>query len=401
MTNKTLESRLVASSQGFATMPGHALVVLNERDGGRTLQQTVMPGGKFRKPLLLRGTLLPYHVSLDDHRNHTFPYRLLHVDGVHSFSLQFDLRYRVLRGSPHLLVEHLDADPLGSIEEEIKRVLSPPVRRLDWAQIQAQHDVTAIAVESSSVDDSGELVVNMDRIKIYARSFGIDVRQVAVSRHLEEIDKTVARSAIKHAEEVELRTIKVLSIHDQEREDQARFTAEHNRKIARAVQDASVNQAENIGRWMAGLGDAMETIGRGARSIPEIRNQLGQMRGIGDMIPGSANGHDGGVALLQPAGGQALLGAGARATAFDGPARNIGDVLSRACEVAAELPAPEQRRFLAAVLRLQAAHMVEASDEIEQRRAELLELHRVHAQDMRDDHSDFIADLVRPRRSAY
>lgn len=403
MTNKTLENRIVSSSQGFATMPGHALVVLNERDGGRTLQQTLMPGEKFRKPLLLRGTLLPYHVALDDRRSHTFGCRLLHVDGVHAFSLQFELRYCVLRDSPHLVVEHLDADPLGKIEEEIKRVLSPPVRRLGWAAIRAQPDVTAVAVESSGVDDSGELVVNMDRIKIYARSFGIDVRQVAVSRHLEEADLKVVRSEIEHADEVQLRTIRVQSIYDQQREGEAEIIVEQNLKTTRAVQSAGANQAVNLERYTAGLGVAMETIGRDARSISEIRNQLGQMRGLADMLPGSVNGHNGGAALPQPANGRALLGSGARGTAFDGPTRNIGDVLSRACEVAAGLQAPEaeQRRFLATVLRLQAAHMVEASDEIEQRRAELQDLHRAHAQDMQDDHSDFIVALVRPRRSTY
>jgi hypothetical protein len=105
-------------------------------------------------------------------------------------------------------------------------------------------------------------------------------------------------------------------------------------------------------------------------------------------------------AMPAPHRGGLMLPA-ATPSSLEAPGRNAETVLQRAYEVAAALPAaePEQRRFLAAILRLQAARMAAAGDdEIEKCRTELQELHRAHALDMHEDHTKFIADLVQSSR---
>jgi hypothetical protein len=408
-TNKTLNRGLVTPTQGFATIAYHALVVINERDGGRTVQQTLDPDkpDKFRRPLLLRGTLVSYHVALDERLRHTFGWKVSHGDGVHSFSVQFDLSYRVLRDSPHLLVLRLEDDPLGSIEDEIKRILSAPLRALDWSVIQDHANVTPFTVPAKSIDDGGDLVVNMERIRIYGRSFGIDVRQIGVTRYLETVDVEVRRSELEIAKKAKLRDHTIQGIYDQQREDEARLVVEHKLATSAALHNARTNSAKIIEEYAAGTRDAIRGITSSAKSISEIASQLRQVKDVAEiaqrMVPGFADGSEGGVKwvpLLPSDKTSPMLGSGAPPTAFEGPARNVEDVMARAYEVAAALPVneAEQRQFLAAVLRLQAARMVEADGgELEKHRSELQELHRVHAQDMREEHSRFVAELVRVR----
>src|ERR1051325_3856004 len=445
--NKTRSSKIVMNSDGFATIAGHALVVINERDGGKTLQQTVVPGEKFRRPLLARGTLLPYQVVLDDRLRHDFACRLPHIDGVHQFTLNFELRYRVLRESPHLVVMRLDADPLGSIEDEIKRIVGGPLPALDWERIATRPNLSSYAVDTASVDDSGELVVNIERIRIYARGFGIDVRNLAVGRHLDEGDLDAVRRQITHdkdrerdrdllrdrlekmaaekqeeiakhrnaadlavvkdkidiAKEAELADHAVQRFESQKREEAAKLAVAQELDTTRALNNAQVNRAKILEEYTAGIRDAVRGIASSTKSIPDIGVQLRQVKDIAAIAQDMGLNRDTGTGVGLPAGTAGLLGDGNAPTwtAFQGPARNIEDTLARACQIAAVLPAsePQQRRFLATILRLLAARMVEAGDaEIEKHRLELVEIHRAYAQDMREDHSSFVGELARVRR---
>ena len=482
MRNKTLDSRLVASSPGFAADAHHALVVIHERDGGRALHQVVHPGEKFRRPLLVRGTLLPYQVALDDRRRHDFGCRVLHVDGVRTFTLHIELRYRVLPDGAHLPVMRLDADPLGAVEGEIKLIVAAQVRGLAWAVIEQQANLTAFAVDARSVDDNGELHANLERIRSFARGFGIDVRQVAVGRHLDEGDLdnvrraieltkdvqvrddrirrmrderrehearhevdaelAVARSEIDLVKEERLRTHAIQRVRDEQREAEARYAvaaelalvrdevdfarqsklrahtlqriqddqreaearlvAEHQLETRRAKESAIANAAKILEGYTAGTREAVLRITGDARSIPEIERQLLDAQRLVGVAQAIVSGADdvGGGASFGHGHVTRQLGAASGATAFHGPARNLEDVLTRACEVAAALRTTEreQRQFLAAVLRLQAARLVEAeASEVESHRAEVDRISRVHAQDLPEDHLQFLATLVNAR----
>jgi hypothetical protein len=442
--NKTLTKKIVAASPGFGTIAGHALVVVIERDGGRTHYQTVTPEQKFQRPWMSRGTLLPYQVTLDQQLRHKFFSVLSHSDSIHTFTVTFELSYRVLRDSLHVVVTRLDKDPLGSVEEEIKRVLSAPLRALPWPVIHDHEDLKGFAVDATGVDDSGEVIVNRERLRIYGRSFGIDIRDVSVARTLHEPDLETWRREQKLAKERQDRDERIWRLRDETREEkvkyalgtelaitqseldlakdakltehaikraydqkpleEAKLAIERELETTRALNNAHINWAQTVEQYAAGARQAVRDIASSTKTIPEFGNQIRQISDITAFAPTLLTGRtaagDTGPPF-PPGNGAALLEEGSRWTAFQGPARNIEDVLARACEVAAALPAPEpeQRRCLATVLRLQAARMMEDAAEVERLCRELHDIHLAHAQDMEDKHSHFLADLARDRRS--
>lgn len=405
--NKTLNSGIILPAQSHGHIPHHALVVLRERDGGRTLLQTVMPGKKFRKPWYVGGTLAFYHVSLDARLRHEFGYRLLHSDDVHAFTLRFQLSYRVLHEHVDLPVTHLGADPLNKIEEEITRVLTGSIRMLDWSVIEDNTDLTALAVDALSMDDNGDLVANLEQIRIHARYFGFDVRRIAITRHLDEADLELVRRRIEAEKQAQLRTLTIRSIFDQQREEEAKLTVQHEHARHDALYGAQTNVIKVLGAATAGSAVASGAIAEGATSFPQIGThlqQLGQIAETAQRVMPIVHGREyaSDSAMSAPPRGSLMLPA-ATSSPLETPGRNAEAVLQRAYEVAAALPVPEpeQRQFLAAILRLQAARMaVAGDDEIEKCRTELQELHRAHALDMHEDHTKFIADLVQSDRSA-
>lgn len=406
-TNRTLEQRIVASSPGFAPLSGHMLVVVDEKEGGKTLHQAVSPNEKFRRPLLGRGTLHPYQVTLDERLRHRFSHKVAHTDGGHTLTLHFELSYRVLRDSPHLVVMRLDEDPLGSVEKEIMRVLPGPIRLLPWAEIETQPDMTAVATESSSIDDDGEQIANLERVRIHARNFGIDVRTVQVTRELDEADRKSITGKIALDRTVIDRDYKIKAMHDETREEEARISIKYQLETRTNVESARAGTAKILVDYATGTGESVRAITGSAKSMAEIAGQLrqaGEIRELAqNMLPDVNGGSRDRSAAPSSSNGQHLLVAGPR-TSFDGPARKIEDVLVRACEVASALRVKdrEQRRFLATVLRLQAERIDEAEDgEIKKLCAELEDLHRPHAQDMREDHASFIAELLRGRRPSH
>src|SRR5262245_38252563 len=136
MKNQTLSNGVVIPAEALATIPGHALVIVDQRGGGAKHLQTALPGEKLNLPLIGRKHLLGHHVRLDDRLRHSFVIRQVHEDGLHGFSLEVTLYFRVLKDDKQLIALRIDDDPLRRIEEEGKLILPAPVRAMSWEALR-------------------------------------------------------------------------------------------------------------------------------------------------------------------------------------------------------------------------------------------------------------------------
>lgn len=411
--NKTRDRGLVKPSEGFATLAGHVLVIVNEADGGRQLRQLVLPGGKAKGLFFSRGGLAAYQVTLDEHLRTRFVTKQLHSDAIHAYSLEFSLSFRVLPEQPELIVLRFDDDPLLRVEDEVKRVLCPQVGALPWSLVEGENDLTRHVIGERSVDDSSELVQNAERLRAFARTWGIDLRRVEVARHLDEDDLQLAREREAAKRESLLRTTKIEKLYDQSREEVAKYEVEcsigakrleveRELGLKKAQYDAQVDLAKLPAAWARGTEEAIHDISRKPGSFYEINLQLQQAMQLADSVVPL------GASYARSERGAAELGPGVsntpRLTAASPSPRaardSVRSTLEYACDVAAALPCDEkeQQRFLGAMLRVLASVLAESSD-VEEAKQRLTELHGRYAQDMAEPHSQFVQSLGRRPRA--
>jgi hypothetical protein len=400
MTNKTIQTRVVTAASSFTTIADHALVIVNEAKGGRVHQQTVMPGEKPKISIFGRDSLVGYHVTLDERLRHEFGSQHLHFGGVHTFSLRFFFSFRVARDNLQAIVLRLPQDPVALIEEEAKRVLAGPVVRLPWDFIDQNDDMTQVATEARSLDDSGEYVINGERLRAYAHALGIEIRLVQVVRHLDDRDREVARAEEEHKRASGKRSTAVSEILDEARIGEAKIVAKSRIDQAAAHAEMQAHLTGVVNDALGGMRVATKGITESARSFADIQTQLVQARGVVETARGfgpaltAANGEA--RPLSSTESELLLIGAGDAAEPGAG-SRNFGAIFARASEVCAALPCKQESdrdRFLAAILKLLAARLEARADEEARAAKHLADLHVRYAQDMQEAHNRFVSALT-------
>jgi hypothetical protein len=396
MTNKTLEQRVVRPAEGFATLAGHALVIANEAGGGRKHVQTFMPGEKVKLPWL-RSELSGYHVALDEYLRSAFGSAHLHRDGVHSFTLAFELEYRVLSAQPWLIALRSAEDPLAKLEQEVKRVLGTQLSALPWKVLESRSDWGHELMRLQSLADNGEMVLNSERLRAYASEWGIELRQVSVARHLSEEDVEVGKKSASLERKRELVGLEIADRKLQGELESTEIDIKSDLDVKRAQAETRVATASLPKQYIDGTKLALLEVSSKASSFHEIHRGFQHALQIADSVARAGAGYGRGETANFELGAGSIgstlqLGPGGLPAASAG----LTATLQSACEVAAGLVCPEgdRKRFLGAMLRV-VAGTLDGADDVDETRRRLTELHALYAQDMSDDHSSFVQHLRR------
>jgi hypothetical protein len=395
MTNKTLEQRIVRPAEGFATLAGHALVIANEAGGGRKHVQTFMPGEKVKLPWR-RSELGGYHVALDEYLRSSFGSAHLHRDGVHSFTLAFELEFRVLATQPWIIALRSPDDPLGKLEQETKRVLGTQLSALEWKVLESRSDWGHELMRLQSLADNGEMVLNSERLRAFASEWGIELRQVSVVRHLSDEDIEVGKRSASLERKRDLVGLEVADRKLQSELESTEIDLKTELDVKRAQAETRVATASLPKQYIDGTKVALLEVSSKASSFHEIHRGFQQALHIADSVAragaGYARGETASFELGAGSTSTLQLGPGGHPTAGAG----LTATLQSACEVAAGLVCPEgdRKRFLGAMLRV-VAGTLDGADDINDTRRRLSELHALYAQDMSDDHSSFVQHLGR------
>jgi hypothetical protein len=395
MTNKTLEERIVRPAEGFATLAGHALVIANEAGGGRKHVQTFMPGEKVKLPWR-RSELSGYHVTMNEYLRSKFGSAHLHRDEVHSFTLAFELEFRVLATQPWIIALRSPDDPLAKVEQEIKRVLGTQLSALEWKALESRSDWGHELMRLQSLADNGEMVLNSERLRAFASEWGIELRQVSVVRHLSDEDLEIRQKGVTIERDEHLAALKIKEIDIESMVKSHEIKSRGDLDVLTTQQETRVATASLPKQYIDGTKAALLEVSSKASSFHEIQRGFQHALQIADSVAiasaGYARGQTASFELGAGSTSALQLGPGGNPTAGAG----LTATLQSACEVAAGLICPEgdRKRFLGAMLRV-VAGTLDGADDIDDTRRRLTELHALYAQDMPDDHSSFVQHLGR------
>jgi hypothetical protein len=219
-SNLTEEQRVAWRIQGVGPDPAHTLVVFKQNGTGRALNKVLAPGEVLRVGWLdSRDSYTAYAVSNDENLRHSFSRKYQAAGQAWTFTLHFELDFRV--ADPRALALKLEGgDPLRSLEDEVARVLNTTARHLPWeAFLNESTDFGLRLLEAESTEGLGEKRLNFDRLRSFAASLGLLLRNVEVTRSL--------------TEEVIQAEIKVREIARQKMIDDAAERAEQEQELVR------------------------------------------------------------------------------------------------------------------------------------------------------------------------
>ncbi|MEM7251942.1 MAG: hypothetical protein AAF493_10995 [Pseudomonadota bacterium] len=277
-TNLTLSEEIVVRAEAFVTKPEHDLVIMRERDDGREFFTIVQAGGRF-KPRLRdkRRELSGYHVSRGKRRRYSFRRATVHVDGVHTFDVTFEMRYSVT--DAQRVVERLFEDPLSIIREEIADAVSADIRSLEWQFVEATPELTS-TVRSMTTESGGDYVNLLEHFKDVAADYGVEIDSLIVGRALHEDDVSVVR----HEIELDRSEAKADLTHEAAKSGEARDAEIKTLRFELAreserVEDLNRMQRQirnSVGDFVQSLADSANQMAANATSIPELGKLVAQ-----------------------------------------------------------------------------------------------------------------------------
>lgn len=187
--NLTRERRVVIERKDTSPHPGHAIVIFKRIGGGMMFRRVVMRSKTFRWGLLGSGTrYAAYGVSLDPNLQIQFASRVDLEDLIHSINVDFRVGYEV--SSPQIVVERLESDPLGRLQDHIQEVIGRELASNSWQRIIDDFD----SVRREVLNARGHA---MNEVRRLAEDMGIRIKAVNLVIHLLEADADVLRTPEK------------------------------------------------------------------------------------------------------------------------------------------------------------------------------------------------------------
>lgn len=185
----TEERRVAWRVQGVGPDPAHTLVIFKKVGAGRTLHKVLRPGEVLKLGWLESAdSYVAYAISNDESLRHSFSRKYQSVNQVKTFTLHFILDFAVSEAQD-LALKLEGRDPLKSLEEEVASVLSATARHLPWEEVRQEcPDFGFRLLEAERAKGSGERRENFAYIQSFARSLGLDLRHVEITRSLTELD---------------------------------------------------------------------------------------------------------------------------------------------------------------------------------------------------------------------
>jgi hypothetical protein len=339
MSNLTRARRLAFEAPDFRPMPGCGLVVFKRVGAGLRFLEEVPPGKEFQPHLLQgRGSLAAFAVSRDPNWEHEASWRLLHVDGVCTFTLQCIIHFQV--EDAKRLVELIERDPLMRMEKMAGEIFGGTAARLPWHTIADDEEEMCAATAS---------IANVERFRAFAKDYGVTVDRVALARIVSE--KDLVRSITKKQRE-DAHYRHELAREDVDRAEELRARARQERFI-----DTGLESAIEVLRRASSQVGSFDEVETALKKLVLIRHQL-------RMVAGSS------VTPLPPTLGQPTL-----LDASGNSRHGLADLLAKLGQVFAELaPGPAASRLGSAALHLVAEVLADGDEEhLECHRAALRE----------------------------
>ena len=363
MSNLTRTKRIAFEAPDFRPVPGCDLVIFKRVGAGLRFLEEVPAGKEYRpSPLQSRGSLAAFAVSRDPNWDHEVSQRLLHTDGVSSFTLRCALTFQV--ADPKRLVELIERDPLLRIEKKAIEIFGDAAARLPWDTIA--EDEEEMCAEAASLQ-------NVGRFKAFAADYGITIDRVSLSRIVSEeglvghLTDRLRRDA-RHRHK--------LTLEDVDRAEELRVRARHERFL-----DTGLESAIEVLRRATSQVGSFDEVELALDKLVSIRSQVRVALGSG------------GFAALPSQPDRPALVAGNSA-----PHHGLADLLARLGQAYFDMaPGPSARSLASSALHLIAEILVMNGDEeqVERYRAALAERFStmLHGQNLTPESSQLFRHL--------
>ena len=262
ITNLTKDKRIVFTAQDTNPIPNHALVIYKKVGQGQVHVTTLPPGESFKPNFLERcftvvgyTHFVAYAVNYDDQLSFTFTHDIKHSDHLHSFSLNFHLKYRVK--NPMRLVDRLDSDPLSRLQEEAVKIVGSAVTSLPWFKVK---EAISLREETSLQSTSS----GFDELENFANNLGLELLEINFTHsipdnHLEaeraveaaktsEIINTAQHNPKKQAKQYEKELEKIEDRAEVEKVFVRASIDDYNRmkKFKDAIADSAAKAIDNV-----------------------------------------------------------------------------------------------------------------------------------------------------------
>ncbi len=285
MVNLTQHLKVVGTEQaGMHPQLGCYLVVLKQIGEGRVFHSLLRPGQPPPEPKLLErmfkgnSELVSIPVTANTSLRHEFTSSVEHVSPGHSFEADYVLSFAV--GSPDVVAARWIEDPVRRSEEEIKRLLDPAARKIDWDELRA--NIIRDGAESLCRNRVQEAI---DDLRGFGQEYGLDIKSIHLRIRLSRTD------AQPDADAADLGRKRLIDVIDKEKQ-LSKMIANHEVALVDVRHKAELRGLERPEQlYDAGLESAIEALknvaantNRGedlTRTVREITSMITQHGGSG------------------------------------------------------------------------------------------------------------------------
>lgn len=185
----TEERRVAWKIQGIGPDPVHTLVIFKKVGTGKILHKILPPGYVLKLGWRESAdSYVAYAISNDENLRHSFSRKYQSLNQVKTFTLHFILEFAVSEAQD-LALKLEGRDPLKSLEDEVASMLSTTARHLPWEEVRQESPNFGLRLlEAEATKGSGERRENFAYLQFFARSLGLDLRHVDITRSLTEVD---------------------------------------------------------------------------------------------------------------------------------------------------------------------------------------------------------------------
>ncbi|HSK76931.1 MAG TPA: hypothetical protein VLQ45_10775 [Thermoanaerobaculia bacterium] len=280
----TEERRVAWKIQGIGPDPAHTLVVFKKVGTGKILHGDLKPGEPF-KPGWFKSadSYVAYAISNSENLRHSFSQKYQWVDQTKTFTLHFDLSFRV--SEPKVLAVNMEGgDPLKNLEEEVARVLGVTARYLPWEVLQRESsNFGFLLLGAESAGEFGQVKRNLDHIREFASKHGLDLRHIDVTRSLTEKDLKIPIAENEVATQIGLAALQSQLVMAQGHLKYQQETLQDQHQWDRTLITAQRNQ---VLEGMARLKGVLDTVAKeSSRAITQGVSNLHSFGAINEALP--------------------------------------------------------------------------------------------------------------------